>query len=116
MIGLSPKRDWISKRVNNSWLVLFFEKRSNNHFSFVKNKADSFFFNFVFVLDFKIRSPVSGVDHVYLLGKMIEGSKDAGLTASSLFLDVQNAYYDTDSSTDCGKSCGKELSEEICGE
>ena len=34
----------------------------------------------------------SGVDHVYTLGKIIQGKKDAGLTTHCSFLDVQKAY------------------------
>ena len=34
----------------------------------------------------------SCVDHVYTLGKIIQGRKDAGLTTYCLFLHVHNAY------------------------
>ena len=34
----------------------------------------------------------SCVDHVYTLGKIIQGRKDAGLTTYCFFLDVQKAY------------------------
>ena len=34
----------------------------------------------------------SCVDHVYTIGKLFQGRKDAGLTAHCLFLDVQKAY------------------------
>ena len=35
------------------------------------------------------------VDHVYTLGKMIQGRKDAGRTTYCFFLDVQKAYNTT---------------------
>ena len=34
----------------------------------------------------------SRVDHVYTLGKIIQGGKDAGLTTHCFFLDIQKAY------------------------
>ena len=34
----------------------------------------------------------SCVDHVYTLGKITHGRKDAGLTTYCFFLDVQKAY------------------------
>ena len=34
----------------------------------------------------------SCVDHVYTLGKIIRGGKDAGLTTYCFFLDVRKAY------------------------
>ena len=34
----------------------------------------------------------SCVDHVYTVGKMLQGRKDAGLTTYCFFLDVQNGY------------------------
>ena len=34
----------------------------------------------------------SCVDHVYTLGKIIQGRKDAGRTTYCFFLDVQKAY------------------------
>ena len=34
----------------------------------------------------------SCVDHIYTLGKIIQGRKDAGLKAYCFFLDVQKAY------------------------
>ena len=34
----------------------------------------------------------SCVDHIYALGKIIPGRKDAGLTTYCFFLDVQKAY------------------------
>ena len=34
----------------------------------------------------------TSVDHVYTVGKIIQGRKDRGLTAYRLFLDVQKVY------------------------
>ena len=34
----------------------------------------------------------SCIDHVYTLGKIIQGRKDAGLTTCCFFLDVRRAY------------------------
>ena len=34
----------------------------------------------------------SCIDHIYILGKIIQGRKDAGLKTYCFFLDVQKAY------------------------
>ena len=55
------------------------------------------------------------VDHVYTLGKIIQGRKDPARTTYCLFLDVQKAYDSME--MDCGKSCGKlGLEGKRCGE
>ena len=40
----------------------------------------------------RVENHSSSVDHVYTLGKIIGGRKDAGLTTYCFFLDVQKAY------------------------
>ena len=61
----------------------------------------------------------SRVDHVYTLGKKIQGGKDAGLTTYCFFLDVQKAYGRAwrnglwKNMWDIGKKCGKLGSEDV---
>ena len=45
----------------------------------------------------------SCLDHVYTLGNIIQGWKDAGLTTYCLFLDVQKAYDTVYGEMDCGQ-------------
>ena len=63
-----------------------------------------------------IRPNRSCVDHVYTLGKIIQGRKDAGLTTYCLFLDVQKAYDSMEKWVAEKAVCGKLGSEEIRGE
>ena len=57
----------------------------------------------------------SCVDHVYTLGKIIQGRKE-GQTTYCFFLDAQKAYDTTVVWRGCGKSCGNLGLEKRCGE
>ena len=55
------------------------------------------------------------VDHVYTLGKIIQGRKDAGLTTYCFFWTYKRPMTPY-GETGCGRSCGKLEYEERCGE